>query len=161
MTVGKERSLDPGNNLLWRKVSAFDRERYLACSSSIKSLACLIARGRVNPKIIGSRLSICAFHPRRGDPKMVIILPLYSRFQVMELTSAGCSEFSSGPSAASIFDGVLIIFQYITQSIATVAHAKSIENQMRTCSDIGIFNPTSGTFVEPLSRVQRGAPRRK
>jgi hypothetical protein len=108
MTVGKDRSLDPGNNLPWREVSGADREWYLACSSSIKSLACLIARGRVSPKIIGSRLSICAFHPTPGDPKIVIILPLYSRFQVMELTSAFCSEVSSWPALASILDGVLI-----------------------------------------------------
>ena len=166
MTVGKDRSLDPGNNLPWREVSGADREWYLACSSSIKSLACLIARGRVSPKIIGSRLSICAFHPRRGDPKIVIILPLYSRFQVMELTSACCSEIFSWPTAASIFDGVLI-FLSIPHNRPVIGAVCRNRDRLRTSpirsasrSNIGTVNPAYGTLATLFPSVHRCAPRR-
>jgi hypothetical protein len=36
----------------------------------------LIARGRVYPKMIGSRLSIFTFHPALGEPKIVTMQPL-------------------------------------------------------------------------------------
>ena len=78
MTVGNELlgRLDREEAFPLREAPPADRERYLACSSSISSLAYLIARARVNPKTIGSRLSICAFHPKRSDPKIVTMHPL-------------------------------------------------------------------------------------
>jgi hypothetical protein len=99
--------------------------------------------------MIGSRLSICTFHPRRGDPKIVTILPLYSRFQVMELASAGGSEMSSGPSAASIFDGVLIFLDYTTQSHNRPARRENLSPEQPCRSDIGISDPGYGTIRGP------------
>ena len=78
MTVGNELlgRFDRDEAFPLREAPPADRERYLACSSSISSLAYLIARGRVYPKMIGSRLSIFTFHPALGEPKMVTMQPL-------------------------------------------------------------------------------------
>ena len=68
----------------------------------------MIARARVNPKMIGSRLSICTFHPERSDPKIVTMHPLYSLFQVMEVPSVWGFEAPDWPEAVPVSEGVLI-----------------------------------------------------